>query len=109
MTSSEPCTMLDLPDLLGAPSPSPGQEQEQCHGRSQQLGDARMMQEIICKTLSWRKLRVCVLLSSINCFSILFCCGALRGAGVRCRHQHQGPQFHPPLLMHLSSGGWGLH
>ena len=32
--------MLDLPDLLGA-APSPGQEQEQCHGRSQQLGDAR--------------------------------------------------------------------
>lgn len=20
-----------------------------------------------------------------------------------------GPQFHPPLLMHLRSGGWGLH
>ena len=75
MTSSDPCTMLDLPDLLGA-APSPGQEQEQCHGRSQLLGDARMMQEIICKTLSWRKLRVCVLLSSINCFSILLCCGA---------------------------------
>ena len=94
-SAGDPCTMLDLPDLLGA-APSPGQEQEQCHGRSQ-LGDARMMQEIICKTLSWRKQRVCVLLSSINCFSILFCSGALtrRGAGVTCRHQHQARSFTP--------------